>query len=374
MTTRPPAEVGMALADVDTPALIVDLDPLERNLKRMAEAAVAAGVALRPHAKTHKSAHIAHKQIALGAVGVCCQKVSEAEAMVAGGIGDVFVSNEIIGETKLHHLAGLARQAKVTVSVDHADGVSALARAAGELAATIHVMVDVDIGDGRSGVPPGAAALALARQVAGAPNLRFAGLQAYKGSAQHTRDYTERRGLIADVVEQVRATRDLLAADGLECGTISGAGTGTYEMEAESAVYTEIQPGSYVFMDVDYAANFDRDGKPFAEFEHSLFVLATVMSRVASDRAMLDAGTKALNIDLAMPLFADRSDVTYVRASDEHGRVATPDGAQALRLGEKVRLIPGHCDPTVNLYDWYVAIRAGTVEAVWPVSARGAVL
>ncbi len=374
MTMRAPAEVGMALADVDTPALVVDLDPLERNLARMAEAAAAAGVALRPHAKTHKSVHIAQKQVALGAVGVCCQKVSEAEAMVAGGIGDVFVSNEVIGETKLRHLAGLARQAKVTVSVDHTDGISALARAAAELAATIHVMVDIDIGDGRTGVAPGRAALALARQVSAEASLRFAGLQAYKGSAQHTRDHAERRGLIAEVIEQVRMTRDLLAQNGLECGTISGAGTGTYEMEAASAVYTEIQPGSYVFMDVDYAANKDRDGKPFAEFEHSLFVLATVMSRVATDRAMLDAGTKAVNIDLAMPQFVDRSDLTYVHASDEHGRVATPGGAQALRLGEKVRLIPGHCDPTVNLYDWYVAVRAGTVEAVWPVSARGSVL
>ena len=374
MTMRAPAEVGMALADVDTPALVVDLDPLERNLARMAEAAAAAGVALRPHAKTHKSVHIAQKQVALGAVGVCCQKVSEAEAMVAGGIGDVFVSNEVIGETKLRHLAGLARQAKVTVAVDHGEGVSGLARAAAAIGATIHVMVDIDIGDGRTGVAPGEAALALARQVAGQPSLRFAGLQAYRGGAQHIRDHAERRDRIAQAIEQVCMTRDLLAADGLDCATISGAGTGTYEMEAASAVYTEIQPGSYVFMDVDYAANFDRDGEPFADFEHSLFVLATVMSRVATDWATLDAGTKAVNIDLAMPQFADRSDVTYVRASDEHGRVETPDGAQALRLGEKVRLIPGHCDPTVNLYDWYVAVRNRTVEALWPVSARGSVL
>lgn len=373
MAVRPPADIGIAVDQVDTPALLVDLDALERNIEYMAQVAQVAGVVLRPHAKTHKDPVIARMQMARGAVGVCCQKVAEAEVLVNGGVGDVLVANEIVGVQKLRRLAALARRATVCVCVDDPLQVTSLQQVAADMAASIGVLVEINVGGQRAGVAPGAAALMLAQRVAASPPLRFRGLQAYYGAAQHMREDAERRTAIASAVAAVSETRSLLDRNGLRCEVITGGGTGTYSLEANSGVYTEIQPGSYVFMDVDYARNRRADGAPFADFEQSLFVLATVMSRVDRDRAMVDAGLKALSTDSGMPLVADRPDLAYVRAADEHGRIEVHADSRPLRLGDKLRLIPGHCDPTVNLHDWYVGIRNGVVEAVWPVAARGAI-
>lgn len=373
MTNPPPAEIGQPLAEVETPALLVELDAFERNLARMADGARAAGLALRPHAKTHKSALIAGWQIALGAVGVCCQKVGEAEAMVAGGVADVLVSNEVIGAAKLRRLAALARRARIDVCVDDAGNVADLDAAAAVAGATIGVLVEIDVGAGRCGVEPGEAALRLADRIAAAAHLRFEGLQAYHGRAQHIRSFAERRDAIRHAADLAAATRDLLQRRGLDCPRVTGAGTGSWRFEAESGVYTELQCGSYVFMDADYARNMAEDGRAVPEFEQSLYVLATVMSRPTAERAVLDAGLKALSVDSGLPLLADVPEADYVGASDEHGTLRLKRPSNGLRLGDKVRLIPGHCDPTVNLYDWYVGVRGGRVETVWPVDARGAV-
>ena len=370
MTPRPPAEIGMCLEEVDTPALLIDLDAFERNLRRLAERAAAMGVRLRPHAKTHKSPVIARRQMALGAVGVCCQKVSEAEAMVHGGIADVLVSNEIVGAGKLQRLAALAREARVAVCVDDAENVDALSAVAQSYGVALDVLVEINVGADRCGVEPGVAAVALAERVARSHWLRFRGLQAYHGSAQHVRRFEERRAAIATAVEKARATRELLARHGLPCEDVTGAGTGSYALEGESGVYNELQAGSYAFMDADYARNLGEDGRPTAEFEHSLFVYATVMSKPAPERAVLDAGLKALSVDSGMPRLADRQDAEYFGASDEHGKLRIVPGNQPLAIGDKLRLIPGHCDPTVNLYDWYVGYRGDRVEALWPI-ARG---
>jgi 3-hydroxy-D-aspartate aldolase len=365
-----PAEIGMRLEEVETPALLLDLDAFERNLSRLATQVQGMGVRLRPHAKTHKSAIIARRQMALGAVGVCCQKVSEAEAMVQGGVSDVVISNEIVGPRKLARLAALARDARLAVCVDNADSLSALSAAAENFRANIDVLVEVNVGANRCGVDPGAPVLALAEQVARAPRLRFRGLQGYQGAAQHIRDFTERRAAVAAAIVRVQETAALLARYGLECEDIAGAGTGTYAFEGRSGVYTELQAGSYIFMDADYARNLGEDGRPASEFEHSLFVYATVMSKPGAECAVLDAGIKALSFDSGPPTFADRPDATYFKGSDEHGTVRVILGNQQLAIGDKVRLIPGHCDPTVNLHDWYVGYRNGRVEALWPV-ARG---
>jgi 3-hydroxy-D-aspartate aldolase len=290
MTVRPPAEIGMKLDEVDTPALIVDLDAFERNLKRLAERVGTSGVRLRPHAKTHKCPVIALKQIELGAVGVCVQKVGEAEAMVYGGVKDVYVSNEIVGASKLRRLMGLAHLARIATCADDPSQVRALNEAAGEAGVTMPVHVEVNMGGNRCGVEAGEPALALARQIAGSPHLSFAGLQAYHGSAQHLRTWEERQKAIASAVDKAARTRDLLAANGLACDNITGAGTGTFEFETGSGVYTELQCGSYIFMDADYGRNFDRDGQPTHAFEPSLFVWATVMSRPTDERAIVDAG------------------------------------------------------------------------------------
>jgi D-serine deaminase-like pyridoxal phosphate-dependent protein len=375
MTTRPPAEIGMPLTEVETPALLLDLDAFERNLDRMAGAVADRGVRLRPHAKNHKCPVIALRQIDRGAVGVCCQKVGEAEAMVHGGVPNVLVTNEIVGRGKLARLAALARErAWIGVCADHPDNVRELGEAARAFRVRLPVLVEINVGADRCGVEPGEPALALARQIAAESGLRFAGLQAYHGAAQHVREYAKRRAATESAVEKTRRTVELLARHGLACELVTGAGTGSFHFEAASGVFTELQAGSYIFMDADYARNLGPEGTPEREFAHSLFVYATVMSRPTAERAVLDAGLKALSVDAGFPLVADMPDVEYVRAADEHGKLTLHDPARRLELGEKLRLIPGHCDPTVNLYDWFVGVRGGCVEALWPITARGALL
>jgi len=370
MTTAAPAVVGMRLEEVDTPALVLDLDAFETNLKRLAQA-VGGRVRVRAHAKTHKCPEIGKRQIAAGAVGVCCQKVSEAEAMVDGGIGDVLVSNEIVGARKLERLAALARRARVGVCVDNAANVRDLQAAARKAGAAIETYIELEVGMRRCGVEPGEPALALAKAIAASPNLTFAGLQAYQGRAQHIRSNDERRAAIAAAADAVRATRSLLEESGIPCPTVTGAGSGTFMFEVAQGAWDEIQPGSYVFMDQDYARN--EWAPPQPRFEHALFVLATVMSRPGPNLAVVDAGLKASSVDSGMPGVWERQGLTYTHASDEHGWVEIAPGAPAPALGDKLLLVPGHCDPTVNLYDWYVCVRRGVVEALWSIGARGAV-
>lgn len=370
MPSYPPATVGMALAEVDTPALILELDAFERNLHRLPESLKGRSVALRPHAKSHKCPQIALRQMALGAVGVCCQKVSEAEALVEGGVGDVLIANEVVGEPKLRRLAALARQARVAVCADDATNITALDQAARAFGVMLEVLVEINVGANRCGVEPGEDAVRLARQISDSPNLHFAGLQAYHGSAQHLRKVEERRAAIESAVAHVKRTRDLLAASGIACPKVTGAGTGTYAFEAASSAYDELQAGSYIFMDADYARN-DWTESGVARFEHSLFVWTTVMSRPTPERALVDAGLKASSVDSGMPRIAAGGPAEYVRASDEHGLIMV-NGAQGYGLGEKLKLIPGHCDPTVNLHDHYVCVRNERVEAIWPITARGA--
>lgn len=372
-----PARPGMALAEVDTPALVIDLDAFERNLERMA-AHVASGPArLRPHAKTHKSPIIALKQMALGAVGVCCQKVSEAEIMAQGGIGDILVSNEVISISKLERLAALARSTRIAFCIDDGQAVAPAAAAAARLDVELEALVEIDVGAARCGIAPGEPALRLAQVIAATPHLRFAGLQAYHGSAQHIRDHAARQAAVARAVELTAATLDLLAREGLACRIVGGGGTGSYDMEASSGVYNELQAGSYIFMDADYARNRKADGSGFDAFEHALFVLTTVMSVPGGGRAIVDAGHKAVSIDSGMPVPHGLDGVTYGRPSDEHGVLDISGTNRPPGLGDKALLVPGHCDPTVNLHDWYVCVRglgsdAAHVEAVWPIAARGA--
>jgi len=368
----------MPLADVDTPSLIIDLNAFERNLKKMADFVAKAGVRLRPHAKTHKSPVIGRKQMQLGAVGLCCQKVSEAEAMVEGGIPDVYISNEVIGARKLDRLAALAHEARVMVAVDNDLAVEALSLAARKAGVTIRVLVEIDVGANRCGVPPGEPAVMLAKTVARQQGLAFAGLQSYQGRAQHLRSLEERKAAIGQAIEWTGDTVQALARAGLGCEVVGGAGTGTFEIEGASGIYNELQAGSYVFMDADYARNLKGDGTRFDTFEHSLFVYATVMSTPVSDRAVIDAGLKTFTFESGMPEVAGLAGALYERPSDEHGGLNLAACNERPALGDKILLIPPHCDPTVNLHDWYIGVRGmGTpsakVESIWPVAARGAV-
>ncbi len=366
MLQPPPALPGMTRDQVDTPALVVDLDALEANLDRMAELLAGSTTRLRAHAKTHKSPVIAHWQIARGAVGQCVQKVGEAEVLAWGGVPDIIVTNQVVGAAKLARLAALTGLCRIAVCADDARQVAELERAAEQAGVRLGVLVEIDVGMGRCGVAAGPDAVALAGQVAASRHLRFGGLQAYHGAAQHMRSPQARHAAITDAADATRRTVEQLRQRGLDCAVVGGAGTGTFQLELASGVYSELQCGSYCFMDADYSRNADAPG-----FTQALFVLATVMSVAQPGVAVVDAGLKALAVDSGMPLVWRRPGVDYVGASDEHGKLRCEAGAKPL-LGEKLLLVPGHCDPTVDRYDWYVGLRGERVECVWPVAARGA--
>ncbi|HJU23794.1 MAG TPA: DSD1 family PLP-dependent enzyme [Casimicrobiaceae bacterium] len=363
-----PAHVGDRVDAIETPALIVDVDALERNIVRMADAT--REIRLRPHAKSHKCATIARMQVARGAVGVCCQKTDEAAAFVAAGVRDVLITNEVVAPAKIERLADLARAARIGVLVDALAGVVALSKAATRTAVSIDVYVEIDVGAHRCGVAPGSPAVDLARAVAVSPGLRFRGLHAYHGAAQHLREPRQRAEAIAEAVRIARTTRDAIEEAGIACEIVTGAGTGTWRHECDSGVYNELQPGSYVFMDADYARNTPDDND--LRFEQSLFVLASVMSIPTRERAIVDAGLKAFSFDSGLPRVQDRPGLDYVKASDEHGVLDVASNAPPVALDEHVRLIPGHCDPTVNLYDYIVAVSTDVVKDIWRIDARGA--
>lgn len=365
-----PAEVGMSIDEISTPALIVDLDAFEKNVKIMRDFIRKTGVRHRAHAKTHKSADIALYQIEHGdACGICCQKVAEAEALVDGGIKDVLVSNQVVDPKKIDRLAQLAKKARVLVCVDDIGNVDDLSVSAGKHGVTIECLVEIDCGAGRCGVQWGDPVVAIARKIAASNGLIFSGIQAYQGAAQHIHDFEERKGKIDIAVKQVSDTIGMLKAEGLECDIIGGAGTGTYYFEGESGIYNEMQCGSYIFMDADYQRVKDQSGGLISEFDNSLFILTSVMSKAKPDKAICDAGLKAQSVDSGLPVIYGRDDIEYIKCADEHGVITDPNNT--LKLNDRLKLVPGHCDPTCNVYDWFVGFRGDKVECLWPITARG---
>ena len=378
------ASIGLRVDQIDTPALVVDLDAMERNIARMADFARKHQVLWRPHAKMHKSAEIALLLQRAGAVGACVQKTAEAEALAAGGVRDITITNQVIAHPKLLRVARLAARlqaqgGRLALAVDSAEGIQRLAEAMAQAApqARIDVLVEIDVGQGRCGVPPGAPALALAQAVARLTQLRFAGLHAYHGRAQHLRSAAERREAIAAAVQAARHTRDLITAAGLPVPLVTGSGTGTLVHEATSGVYGELQAGSFLFMDTDYARNEREPAQPV--FEQALFVKTQVISACGS-HAVCDAGHKSHAIDSGLPtvaLLPPGRALRYANGGDEHG-VLYADGPQARlpALGQMLWLVPGHCDPTVNLHNFLIGVRgglaAGVVERIIRVDARGA--
>lgn len=360
----------MHVADVDTPALLVDLDALESNLAQVHARIRDAGLAVRPHGKAHKCPDIARLQMAAGAVGICCQKASEAEVFAAAGITNILITNQLVGAPKVERAARLARSVTLSVCVDSPRQVAELAAAVRCHDARIDVLVEIDIGHGRCGVISPAAVQALVEAIREqAPCLRFAGLHAFRGSAQHMRAPRDRAAAVDFAVARLRGIVDALAEAGFGCATITGGGTGTYALESDSGLYTEVQPGSYVLMDTDYAAN--DNAASVAPLAPALQALCTVIS-VQRGHAVLDGGLKAFAVDQGLPRMVDAG-WSVKTLSDEHAVIVPETGADAtpLSIGDKLRLIPGHCDPTVNLHDWLVAIRGDRVEQVWPVAARG---
>lgn len=364
-----PALPGWREDQVMTPALLVDLEALEANIACMADASLGAGVALRPHGKMHKSADVARLQMAAGAVGLCCQKVSEAEAFVRAGLRDVLVTNQIIDPARVDRLARLAGVAAVGVCVDSAANVADLSAACQRHGTTLRLLVEVDTGQARCGVGTPEQAAALARAIQSAPGLRFGGVQAYQGAMQHLPTHAERQAAFTASQARLVPVLAALQAAGIVCPTVTGGGTGSWEFEAASGIWTELQCGSYAFMDADYGRITGAGGRRLDDaWRNALFVLAQVIS-VAPGRAVVDAGLKAMSGESGVPVVWDQPGLVCTGLSDEHATIADPTGR--LRLGERIRLVPGHCDPTCNLHDWMVATRGGVVQALWPVTARG---
>lgn len=368
-----PAVPGMDEAEIQTPCLVLDLDALERNIKKMGDYAKAHGMRHRVHGKMHKSVDVAKLQEELGgAIGVCCQKVSEAEVFVRGGIKDVLVSNQVRDPLKIDRLARLPKHgSRIIVCVDDLENVADLSAAAQKHNTELEIFIEIDCGAGRCGVNTTQDVVAIAQAVDAADNLKFSGIQAYQGAMQHLDSYADRKAKLDVAIEMVENAVVGLKSVGLEPELVSGGGTGSYYFESNSGVYNELQCGSYAFMDADYGRILDKDGNRIdqGEWENAFFILTQVMSHAKADKAIVDAGLKAQSVDSGLPFIFGRDDVEYIKCSDEHGVVADPDGM--LKVGEKLRLVPGHCDPTANVHDWYVGVRNGKVESVWPVSARG---
>ena len=368
----PPAEIGASVADIDTPALIVDLDALDRNIAKMAEFARSTGVRVRPHAKTHKSAAIALRQIAHGAVGQCVQKVGEAEALVRGGVKDILVSNQVVGDRKLRRLAALAQDATIALCFDSAEQVDAASRVAQDFGVELGALVEIDVGMERCGVAPGKDAAALARRIADAPGLKFRGLQAYHGRAQHLPTHQQRAQAIASAVDAVRETLDALQADNLD---LRDRGRRRHRHLRVRGGERRLQRAAGRLIRV-HGHRLRQDRQQGRRALHRVRA-QPVRARLGDQHA--DGGSRdrrcgpeVLQRRERPALGARAEDVELTNISDEHGKLMLGPKAKRLKLGEKVWLIPGHCDPTVNLHDWYVGVRNGRVEALWPVSARGA--
>ncbi|MDA1001721.1 MAG: DSD1 family PLP-dependent enzyme [bacterium] len=368
---------GLPVREIDTPALLVDLDAMERNLARMAERLEGTSLRLRPHAKTHKSPLLALEQMARGAVGICCQKLGEAEVMAEGGVPDILVSSEIATPAKLRRLADLTRNASLMAVVDHPRGAEMLSDAMRAAGSEIGVLVDVDVGHGRCGTLPGAPAAALARTVDSLRGLRLRGIQAYQGQAQHVEGFEARRRVYGEAIARIQETITAFDAAGLPCEIRSGGGTGSYRWDIEAGVFNELQAGSYLFMDAHYCSVGGAAGPLYEDFEPSLYVLSTVVSIPAADRAVVDAGHKSLSTDSGPPVCLEIEDAPYRPGGDEHGILDLAAAARRPELGQPLLFQPSHCDTTINLYDVYHGIRggmeAGVLERLIPIAARGKV-
>jgi D-serine deaminase-like pyridoxal phosphate-dependent protein len=360
-----PGAIGLPVEKLDTPALILDLDAVERNLDRMDQALAGTTVRARPHTKTHKVPRLALTQLERGAIGICCAKLGEAEVMAAGGVGPILLTTEVVGEAKLRRLFGVARQVSITTVVDDAQAAATLSEAASQAGLRLPCLIDVNVGQERTGVEPGEPALALAERLAGLPGLEVVGLQGYEGHLQHVVDPEARREANASAMQLLSQTAERLTERGHRIEIVSTAGTGTFRFAAEWPRVTEVQPGSYVVMDTDYGS------VQGVGFESALTVLVSVVSIQRKNAAVVDGGYKSLSGDSGAPL-ARGVDATFAFMGDEHGKLLFGHGCP-LRPGDKVELIPSHCDTTINLHDVYYVTRGGYVVAVWPIAARGRV-
>ncbi len=367
-------EAGISKWDLDTPCLCVDLDRLEGNLDRMQTTVTRNGIASRPHAKTHKCPAIARLQIATGSVGICTAKISEAEVMFEHGVEQILLTTVNVSSRKIRRAMYLRKWCDGFVqAVDTAANARELSDAAAEAGVVADVTVDVDPGGHRTGITPGAPALELAQLVDSLPGLRLRGMLCYDGGSQHVTGFAERRRRTLANLEAAADTADRMKRSGLDTGIFSGGGTGTYNIDHETPGMTDVQVGSYVFMDAQYLGiGGEEDDEVYSDFAPALTVLTTVLNAQYEGRATTDAGAKANTINRPWPIVAGETGMSYTSGSDEFGTIRYEENAsRTYRVGDKLELIVSHCDPVVNLYDQLYGVRGDRVEVVWPIAGRG---
>lgn len=358
--------IGCRKDDLDTPALCLDLDVMEANIREIAAACKQRGVGWRPHAKGHKVSVIAQRQVATGAIGITCAKLAEAEIMAQGGIRDLLIANLIVGPHKVRRLVELCRRADPIVCVDHVDQVLPIAAAAHAAGQSVRMLIEVDVGLGRVGVLPGEPTLALARQIHGRPGVRMAGIMGYEGHLLALPDQADKEQRIRQALGSLRETKQLLEQAGIPCPIVSCAGTGSYLISIQVPGMTEVQAGGAIFMDAFYRHTCQVPGLGYA-----LTVVATVVSRPTPERAIIDAGRKTLNGDVHAPLVLGRDDIRVGRLSAEHGQLDLAPSAQGLKIGDRVEIVPGYADLTTVLHDQFLCFRGGRLTEVWPIEGRG---
>ncbi len=367
-----PLDKPVELDQLQTPALVIDLDAFERNLVRMQSYLSDHDIALRAHTKMHKCPVIARKQVEAGARGVCAAKVSEAEIMCDAGVQDVLVTSPLATEDKISRFIQARKSHQgLKVVVDHEQSASLLNARAGSEGLNVEVFVDIDPGMGRTGVEAGESTLRLVEYVGECENLSLAGIQMYAGNCMHIEGYEARQSKYAKIMQKGIDTLALLDSRGIVVPIVSGGGTGTYSMEADIGLINELQAGSYAFMDIEYRDIGGADSPVFADFEVSLFVQVTAISQPQTRLITVDGGFKSFASDKMPPQFRDLEGVTYHWGGDEHGIVQLDNPSREIALGDKLAMLTPHCDPTVNLHDFYFPYRDGQVHEVWPVSARG---
>jgi D-serine deaminase-like pyridoxal phosphate-dependent protein len=363
----------ISIDQLPTPALTIDLDIFDANIAKMQSHLNAAGLGLRCHTKMHKSPIIARKQIAAGAIGVCCATISEAEVMLAGGITKILITSPVVTDDKILRLLAMCQKSsEVEIVVDYIQGADRISELAGEMMLNIGVLVDLDPGMGRTGIEPGQKALELVRHIGEAcPNLTFNVLQMYIGNCMHVQGFEKRRDKYLHLISKGIETKELLESNGIQVPVFSGGGTGTYDIDAELGALTDLQAGSYAFMDVEYRDIGGQGTETFVDFEPSLFSLVTAISKPQERLITVDAGIKCLATDTGYPEFRDVEGATYHFGGDEHGIIQLNNSSRQINLGDRLSVITPHCDPTVNLYDYYYPYRQGMVTEIWPISARG---